>query len=83
MRAGFAKNTTRTLPDAPAEGASRPQVAWRTTNDYGKSSEDRDLILAHLREVEPLLRTTCTHEIDATQPLADVVEQLLEIARGS
>ena len=59
------------------------RVAWRTTNDYGKSSEDRDLILAHLREVEPLLRTTCTHEIDATQPLADVVEQLLEIARGS
>jgi hypothetical protein len=42
-------------------------------------AEERELILGHLREVEPLLRATCTHEIDATQPLADVVEQLVEI----
>jgi hypothetical protein len=33
--------------------------------------------------VEPLLRATCTHEIDATRPLEDVVELLVEIGRGS
>jgi hypothetical protein len=55
------------------------RIATRTTNDYGKSSHDRKLIAEHLREVEPLLRATCMHEIDATQPLADVVDQLVEI----
>jgi len=48
------------------------------TNNYGKNSEERDLILGHLLEVEPLLRATCTHEVDATQPLAAVVQQLIE-----
>jgi hypothetical protein len=55
----------------------------RTTNDYGKSPAQRQLILEHLGEVEPLLRATCTHEIDATQPLNHVVEQLVEIGSGS
>ena len=55
----------------------------RTTNDYGKSLEERELILTHLREVEPLLRATCTHEIDATQPLSEVVERLVRIGRDS
>jgi dephospho-CoA kinase len=53
----------------------------RTTNSYGKSAEQRELILQHLSEVEPRLRRTCTHEIDATQPLADVVGQLAELGR--
>ena len=57
------------------------RIAVRTTNDYGKSSQERDLILRHLAEVEPLLRATCTHEVDATQPLDDVVEQLVAIGR--
>jgi len=55
------------------------RIATRTTNDYGKSSEDRELVLRHLAEVEPLLRATCTHEIDANQPLDTVVEQLVAI----
>jgi hypothetical protein len=33
-----------------------------------------------LREIEPLLRATCTHEIDASRPLAEVVDRLVEIA---
>jgi len=57
------------------------RIATRATNDYGKSSEERDLILRHLAEVEPLLRATCTHELDATQPLDDVVEQLIAIGK--
>jgi adenylate kinase family enzyme len=68
------------LLSAPAE-ALESRISTRTTNDYGKSPGERRRILDHLREVEPLLRATCTHELDATQPLADVVERLVEIGR--
>jgi hypothetical protein len=30
--------------------------------------------------VEPLLRRTCTHEIDATEPLETVVARLSELS---
>jgi hypothetical protein len=33
--------------------------------------------------VEPLLRATCTDEIDATQPLDEVVRRLIEIGDGA
>jgi dephospho-CoA kinase len=59
------------------------RLATRTTNDYGKSAHERLLILTHRREVEPLLRATCTHEIDATLPLEEVVDRLAEIATAS
>jgi len=59
------------------------RTASRTTNDYGKSSEDRGFILQHLAEVEPLLRATCTHEVDATQLIEVVVEQLVAIGEGT
>jgi dephospho-CoA kinase len=58
------------------------RLAMRSTNVYGKSPEERRLVLDHLREVEPLLRATSTHEIDAALPLADVVERLVEIGSG-
>jgi broad-specificity NMP kinase len=58
------------------------RIETRMTNDYGKASEDRALILRHVAEVEPLLRATCTHEIDAGQPLSDVVSQLVAIGLG-
>jgi dephospho-CoA kinase len=70
------------LLSAPAE-ILLGRIATRGTNDYGKSREDRDLILRHLAEVEPLLRATCTHEVDATQPLDVVVEQLVTIGEGT
>jgi dephospho-CoA kinase len=57
------------------------RIGARTTNDYGKSVEERELILTHLREVEPRLRATCTHEVDAAQPLPEVVERLVELGR--
>jgi hypothetical protein len=38
------------------------------------------MILADLAEVEPLLRAGCTHELDATRPLAAVVADLVAIA---
>jgi hypothetical protein len=69
------------LLSAPAE-VLVGRIKSRTTNDYGKAVEERRLILNHLSEVEPLLRATCTHEIDATQPIPDVVAQLVDIGRG-
>ena len=66
------------LLSAPAE-VLLERISMRTTNAYGKSAADQQRILVHLREVEPLLRATCTHEIDATLPLEAVVERLVEI----
>ena len=43
------------------------RVANRTTNDYGKRPGELDLIRFHLETVEPLLRATCTHELDASK----------------
>jgi len=67
------------LLSAPAE-VLLDRLAARTTNDYGKSAEERDLILEHVAEIEPLLRATCTHELDASRPLAEVVDDLARIA---
>ena len=55
------------------------RIDARTTNDYGKTAEQRELILEHVREVEPLLRATCTYEIDASRPLDEVVSELVRI----
>ena len=68
------------LLSAPAE-VLLERIATRTTNDYGKADDQRDLILADLAEVEPLLRATSTHELDATQPLDAVVAALAELGR--
>ena len=68
------------LLSAPAE-VLLSRIDNRTTNSYGKTREQRELILRHLAEVEPLLRRTCTHEIDTAQPLANVVRQLVELGQ--
>jgi len=70
------------LLSAPAE-VLLGRIATRTTNDYGKRAEDRDLILRELAEVEPLLRATCTHEIDASEPVDVVIEQLVAIGEDA
>jgi len=38
------------------------------------------MILDDLARVEPLLRKGCTHELDASRPLADIVADLTAIA---
>jgi hypothetical protein len=70
------------LLSAPAE-LLLGRVESRTTNDYGKTAHERSLILGHLKEVEPLLRATCTHEIDAAQPVDSVVAELIAIGASS
>ena len=39
------------------------------------------MILDDVARVEPLLREGCTHELDASRPLADIVADLTTIAR--
>jgi dephospho-CoA kinase len=67
------------LLSAPAE-VILDRIGRRTTNDYGKAPAERALVLHHLESVEPRLRATCTHEIDAGRPLDEVVEALVAIA---
>jgi broad-specificity NMP kinase len=70
------------LLSAPAE-VLLGRLSGRSTNDYGKPQEERDLILEHLATVEPLLRATCTHEIDASRPVEEVVAELARIGSGT
>jgi dephospho-CoA kinase len=56
------------------------RIDSRTTNPFGKSAEERERILADLAEVEPLLRATCTVELDATQPVEAVAARLAALA---
>jgi hypothetical protein len=70
------------LMSAPAEVILR-RVEQRTTNPYGKIAVERAMILTDLEEVEPLLRAGCTHELDASRPLVDVVNDLIAIASNS
>jgi shikimate kinase len=67
------------LLSAPADVIIE-RVARRTTNNYGKTPLELAMILADLAEVEPLLREGCTHELDASRPLDEVVADLIAIA---
>ncbi len=67
------------LLSAPVE-VILDRVARRTTNDYGKTPVERAMILDDLATIEPLLRASCTHELDAGRPLDQVVADLIAIA---
>ena len=67
------------LLSAPVE-VMLERVERRTTNNYGKTPLERAMILVDLAEIEPLLRAGCTHELDASRPLDDVVADLIAIA---
>ena len=69
------------LLSAPVE-VMLERVAHRTTNDYGKTQLERAMILVDHAEVEPRLRAGCTHELDASRPLDDVVADLIAIAQS-
>ena len=67
------------LLSAPAD-VILDRIAHRTTNNYGKTPLERAMILDDLARVEPLLRASCTHELDASRPLDEVVADLIAIA---
>jgi shikimate kinase len=84
---GAARNQTKfygrfdavVLLSAPSD-VILDRIARRSTNTYGKSALERAMVIADLAEVEPLLREGCTHELDASRPLDEVVADLIEIA---
>jgi adenylate kinase family enzyme len=67
------------LLSAPAE-VLLDRIARRTTNDYGKTPLERAMIMDDLAKVEPLLRAGCSHELDASRPLDELVDDLIAIA---
>jgi hypothetical protein len=67
------------LLSAPAE-VILDRIARRTTNDYGKTPLERAMIMDDLAKVEPLLRAGCSHELDASRPLDELVDDLIAIA---
>lgn len=67
------------LLSAPAE-VILDRIEHRTTNDFGKTPGERERILHDLETVEPLLRASCTHELDVSRPFDDVVADLIAIA---
>jgi dephospho-CoA kinase len=70
------------LLSAPAE-VLLARIEARADNPYGKSAEERELVLRHLAEVEPLLRATASAELDATAPLDEVADRLEAIAAAA
>jgi shikimate kinase len=52
------------------------RIATRDTNPFGKTVDQRAQIVADTAEVEPLLRSSATVEIDTRKPLVEVVDQL-------
>ena len=59
------------------------RIDRRDTNPYGKSDEERALVIDHVATVEPLLRRTATHVLDATAPVPALVDRLEAIAAAS
>lgn len=53
------------------------RLATRTTNAYGKHPEELAEVLQNKREIEPLLRSGASLEVDTSVPLEHVVEIIL------
>jgi AAA domain-containing protein len=69
------------LLSAPADVVLE-RIEGRTTNDFGRGPGERERILSDLAAVEPLLRATCSHELDATRPVEEVADALEAIGRA-
>jgi hypothetical protein len=55
-------------------------VAHRQTNPFGNAPGERVRIAADTAEVEPLLRSVATGEINTCRPLVEVVDHLASLA---
>jgi dephospho-CoA kinase len=58
------------------------RIEHRTTNDFGKTPAELERIISDFAEFEHRLRATCTHELDATQPVEGIVAELIRIGDG-
>ncbi|HEY1390862.1 MAG TPA: AAA family ATPase [Ktedonobacterales bacterium] len=81
MRAFLPQFDHVVLLSAPADVLVE-RLRTRTNNSYGKDPEEVTRALELLETVEPLLRRAADHEIDTSAPLADVVAELLRLARS-
>jgi len=70
------------LLSAPAEVLVE-RLRTRTTNQYGKRPEELAEVLRYLDTVEPLLRRTASHEVDASAPLGEVLARVLSVVGSS
>jgi hypothetical protein len=64
------------------QGRFYPGIEDRTTNDFGKTPADHERLRSDFAAFEHRLRATCTHELDATQPIDDIVAELIQIGDG-
>jgi shikimate kinase len=55
------------------------RLAARTTNSYGKHSEEVARVLNLVRTVEPILRGVAGHEVDTNVSLNQVVAKVLQL----
>lgn len=58
------------------------RVASRRTNPYGKTAEQRERIRSDTAEIEPLLRSAATLEIDTRRPPSEVADRLAALVRA-
>ena len=70
------------LLSAPAD-VMLGRIDVRESNAFGKTDEQREMILHHVATVEPLLRAGATAEIDTQVPLDEVVDELERIAAAA
>jgi dephospho-CoA kinase len=56
------------------------RLRTRTTNEFGKSADEREKIVRDIADVEPLLRAGSTDELDTRQPIDETVEALIAVA---
>jgi dephospho-CoA kinase len=57
------------------------RIRQRTTSDFGKRPEERQRILRDVEDVEPLLRASCSVEIDARRSVVEIADEIEAIAR--
>ncbi|WP_040587892.1 AAA family ATPase [Sciscionella marina] len=52
------------------------RIEARSTNPFGKTPEERERIIADTAEIDPLLRSSATVELDTRRPIAETVDRL-------
>lgn len=55
------------------------RLAARNNNPFGKKPDELAKVLADLETYEPLIRRSATHEIDTSQPLDRVIDEILSL----
>ncbi|MGH8626057.1 MAG: AAA family ATPase [Gammaproteobacteria bacterium] len=57
------------------------RLRTRTSNQYGKRPEELADVLRYLDTVEPLLRQSASHEVDASAPMGEVLARVLSVVQ--